>query len=236
MKHIIREIAPENAMFQTYFDDDGLTEKGGNYCYNLFIICNEGYNRLSGFNVEEYRNIQKRMENILDGFSDVEDGLTNYDGKRYTYKYIMMENDIQYNSILCHRLKKWTKNADINDSDDVAAFLSILTKKEWDSISVTGYCQGDYCEIVYCTEHYSNPRQYGEIWLGCGKEFEVIDIDENGNETDVCGGYIVADCEVRNDEDYKHLVCEWACIPIEETKLEMIENRYTRIEYTYRAV
>ena len=236
MKHIIREIAPENAMFQTYFDDDGLTEKGGNYCYNLFIICNEGYNRLSGFNVEEYRNIQKRMENILDGFSDVEDGLTNYDGKRYTYKDIMMENDIQYNSILCHRLKKWTKNADINDSDDVAAFLSILTKKEWDSISVTGYCQGDYCEIVYCAEHYSNPRQYGEIWLGCGKEFEVIDINENGNETDVYGGYIVADCEVRNDEDYKRLVCEWACIPIEETKLEMIENRYTRIEYTYRAV
>lgn len=236
MKYIIREIAPENTMFETYFDDDGLTEKGGNYCYNLFIICNEGYNRSNGFNIEEYRNIQKSAENILDGFSDVENGFTDYDGKRYTYKDIMTENGIRYNSIICHRLKKWAKNADINDSDDIADFLSILTKKKWDSIGVTGYCQGDYCKIVYCAEHHSNPRQYGEIWLGCGKEFEVIDIDENGNETDVCGGYIVADCEIRNDEDYKHLVCKWACIQPEETKLEMIENQHTYVKYTYRVV
>lgn len=230
MKYIIREIAPENAVFEPYFDDDGLTEKGGDYCYNLFIVCNGSYNRLNGFNIEEYKKIRARAENIINGFSDVEEGYIS------SYKEVMIENDIPYNSRICHKLKEWAKNADENDTDDIAAFLSILTKKEWDSISVTGYCQGDYCEIVYCAEHYSNPRQYGEIWLGCGKEFEVIDIDENGNETDVCGGYIVADCEVRNDKDYKRLVCEWACIPIEETKLEMIENRYTRIEYTYRAV
>ena len=230
MKHIIREIAPENSMFETYFDDDGLTENGGDYCYNLFIVCNEGYNRLNGFNIEEYKNIRARAENIISGFSDVENGYIT------SYKDVMIDNDIPYNSRICHKLKEWAKNADENNTDDIAVFLSILTKKEWDSIRVTGYYQGDYCEIVYCAEHHSKPRKYGEIWLGCGKEFEVIDIDENGNETDVCGGYIVADCEVRNDEDYKRLVCEWACIPIEETTLEMIENRYTRIEYTYRAV
>ena len=230
MKYIIREIAPENAMFETYFDDDGLTEKGGDYCYNLFIVCNDSYNRLNGFNIEEYKNIRARAENIINGFSDVEEGYIS------SYKEVMIENDIPYNSRICHKLKEWAKNADENDTDDIAAFLSILTKKEWDSISVTGYCQGDYCEIVYCAEHYSNPRQYGEIWLGCGKEFEVIDIDENGNETDVCGGYIVADCQVNKEDDYKNLVCEWACIPVEDTILEMIENRYTRIVYTYRAV
>lgn len=236
MKHIIREVSPENTSFESYFDDDGLTEKGGDYCYNLFIICNEGYNRLSGFNINEYKRIQERAENLLDGFSDVEDGLTDYNGKKYTYKDIMIENDIKYCSADCHKLKEWAKNADVNDTDDIAAFLSIVTKKKWDTISVSGYCQGDYCEIVYCIEHYNNPCHYGEIWLGCGKEFEVIDIDENGNETDICGGYIVADCQVNKEDDYKNLVCEWACIPVEDTILEMIENRYTRIVYTYRAV
>ena len=221
MKHIIREVSPENTSFESYFYDDGLTEKGGVYCYNLFIICNEGYNRLSGFNINEYKRIQERAENLLDGFSDVEDGLTDYNGKKYTYKDIMIENDIKYCSADCHKLKEWAKNADVNDTDDIAAFLSIVTKKKWDTISVSGYCQGDYCEIVYCTEHYNNPRHYGEIWLGCGKEFEVIDIDENGNETDIRGGYIVADCQVNKEDDYKNLVCEWACIPIEETTLEM---------------
>lgn len=230
MKHIIREIAPENTMFESYFDDDGLTEKGGDYCYNLFIICNEGYNRLNGFNIEEYKRIQERAENIINGFSDVDEGYID------TYKEVMIDNNIPYNSRLCHKLKEWTKNADSANTDDIAAFLSILTKKKWDSISVTGYCQGDYCEIVYCTEHYSNPRQYGEIWLGCGKEFEVIDIDENEEEINACGGYIVADCEVRSEKDYKRLICEWACIPIEETRLEMIQNQYTKIEYVYKAV
>lgn len=236
MKYIIREVAPEYSNFEYYFDDDGLTEKGGNYCCNLFIVCNEGWGRLSGFNPDEYKNIRATADELLDGFVDVEDGLTDYDGKRYTYKSVMTDCGIPYNSTDCHRLKEWAKDADTNNTDDIAAFLSILTKKKWDTISVTGYCQGDYCEVVYCTKHYSNPRQYGEIWLGCGKEFEVITLDEDGNEADVCGGYIVADCEVRNEKDYKQLVCEWACIPEENTTLEIIENQYTRIEYTYRAV
>ena len=80
MKYIIREIAPENAVFEPYFDDDGLTEKGGDYCYHLFIVCNGSYNRLNGFNIEEYKKIRARAENIINGFSDVEEGyISSYD-------------------------------------------------------------------------------------------------------------------------------------------------------------
>ena len=236
MKYIIREIAPEYSNLEYYFDDDGLTEKGGDYCYNLFIVRNEGWGRLSGFNLGEYKNIRATADDLLDGFVDVEDGLTDYDGKRYTYKSVMTDCGIPYNSTDCHRLKEWAKDADTNNTDDIAAFLSILTKKKWDTVGVYGYCQGDYCEIVYCTDHYSNPRQYGEIWLGCGKEFEVLAIDGDENETDVCGGFIVADCEVKREEDYKRLVCEWACIPIEEATLELIESSYTQTHYNYRQV
>jgi len=100
---------------------------------------------------------------------------------------------------------------------------------------VRGYCQGDYIEVVYCKEHHKDGvRQYGEIWLGVAKEFDTIDLDENGEEIDTCGGYIVADCQVRTDEDYKRLVCDWACIPYEETRLEMIDSSRIVIQYSYK--
>lgn len=64
--------------------------------------------------------------------------------------------------------------------------------------------------------------------MGCGKEFCVIDVDEGGNETDECYGYIIADCQARQDEDYKKLVCEWDGINEEETRLEMIDGSTTQ--------
>ena len=74
----------------------------------------------------------------------------------------------------------------------------------------------------------------GEIWLGAGKEFYTIELDENGEETDTCGGYIIADCQAWKDEDYKRLVREWAGIPEDETRLEMIDSYRTVTKYTYR--
>ena len=56
-KYIIREVPPEQTDFSYYFDDDGLTEAGGDYCYNLFIVAQS--RRSSGFNEEEYQNIYK---------------------------------------------------------------------------------------------------------------------------------------------------------------------------------
>lgn len=70
--------------------------------------------------------------------------------------------------------------------------------------------------------------------MGCGKEFCVIDVDEDGNETDKCYGYIIADCQAWKDEDYKRLVCEWAGIDEEETRLEMIDGSTTQTIYSYR--
>ena len=234
-KYIIREIAPEACDFSYYFDD-GLTEKSGDYANNLFIVCNNGHSRISGFNIDEYKRIQEKAKNLLDGFSDVEDGLISYDGHRYTYKDIMQECNIPYSSAMCHRLKVWAENADIDDVESIAEFLSIIRNEKWSVKSVCGYCQGDYCEVLTCEDRYSNPRQYGEIYLGCGKEFCVIDLDDDGEEKDRCYGFIVADCEVREEEDYKRIVSEWACIPMEETTLEMIESSHIQTVYTYKSI
>lgn len=231
IKHIIREVPPEETELSFYFDDDGLTEAGGDFCYNLFIIGDGRH--VGSFNEKAYEKIQKQAEDILDGFYDVEHPNSGYCWTSYgSYKAVMEDFGIPYNSRRCHALKEWAKDADTSEPESIAAFLTITTGKKWDVTGVCGYCQGDYVDIVYCPEHYkSGVRNYGEVWLGCAREFGVIDLDENGDECDSCYGYIVADSEARDDEDYKRLVCEWACIDESETALEMFDGYMQTAKY-----
>lgn len=233
IKHIIREVEPEACDFSFYFDNDALKAAAGDYCYNMFIV---GDRHTATFNGKEYENIQYSIDHILDGFQDVEDKVTDYDGRCYTYKDIMREYGIEYNSRKCHALKEWAKDADSSDAETVADYLTITTGKKWKTMGVSGYSQGDYVDVLYCEGFHSDEvaRACGEIWLGCGKEFCVIDVDEDGNETDKCYGYIIADCQAWHDEDYKKLVCEWAGINDEETRLEMIDGSTTQTIYSYR--
>ncbi len=231
-KHIIREVPPEDCDNSYYFDDDGLTEAGGDYCYNLFIISDS--RRLYGFNMEEYKRLREQAEAIIDGFNDVSEKYNSYYN---SYKECMEYNDIKYTSRKCHLLKEWAGYADSENPDNIAEFLTIKTGKKWETQSAHGYSQGDYVEMVYCPEHYKDGVQsYGEIYLGAYKEFCVVDLDEAGTEIDTCYGFYVADCQVKTEEDYKKLVCEWEGIKEEETSLEMIESRKQYTKYEYKEV
>lgn len=236
IKYIIREYEPDSACLEWYFDDDGLSEAGGDYLYTLFILPTR---HSCGFNGEEWKNVQSKARGIIEDFALTEeyirDGMVYRDGKRPTYKEVMEDYGIAYNPTKCHKMKEWAKNADADNVDDVVEFLTFKTGHKWEWTSVCGYCQGDYVKLVYCPEHYKNGvENYGEVWLGCAKEFSVIYLDDNGEESDSVGGYIIADCEASDDEDYKRLVCEWACIPEDETQLEMIDGYHTYTKYTYR--
>lgn len=240
IKHIIREVAPECSDFEFYFEDDGLTSASGDFCNNLFIL---GGRRCGDFNMTEYKDIQNTMRGIIDGFSDVAEGYKDY---FQSYKAVMDYYKVPYTSRRCRDLKQWAPNGDEDDPESVALYLTIVTGKKWDVMGVCGYCQGDYVEVVYCKDHYKNGvRNYGEIWLGCGKEFCVIDVEdyaepeEDGDdpeykEVSSCYGYIVADCEAWRDTDYKVLVCDWAGIDFDETRLELIDDCHTYTKYSYR--
>lgn len=235
IKNIVREVPGEQAELSFYFDGDCYNENSGDYNNTVFIVCNDRGHRY-GLNIDEYNRIVERAEGISEGFYDVEhkDAWTNYE----TYKEVMQDWSIDYTSHKCHLLKEWYNGGgDVDDADSIAEFLTITTGKTWDVQAVHGYCQGDYCEVVYCADNYSDKKTaktFGEVWLGCAKEFCVIDLDENGEETDSCYGYIVADCEAWHDEDYKRLVCEWAGIDPEETRLEMIDSYSTVTKCEYR--
>ena len=240
INYVVREMSPEAADLNYAFGD-GLTERGGDWNYNLFIVTD---NRHTGFNEKTYADVQREAEYLIDGFSDIADKDFCYYS---SYKDVMRRLDIPYNPRKCHTLKAWVKDADVAEPDDIAAYLTITTGKKWNCIGVSGYCQGDCVEVVYCEDHYKkeSAQYYGEVWLGCAKGFLVIDVEnyadgEDGetgyDEMDSCGGYIVADCQARRDEDYKRLVCQWADIPENETVLELIDwnSVHTYTHYGYR--
>lgn len=240
IRNIIREIEPEACDFSYYFDNDGIREAGGDFCYNLFIVSFDRWNRVEGFQADVYREIVREIENIYDAFQEVKENAGKI-GYYSSYKEAMNFNGLNYNPRLCHALKDFfldpaNDGNDLNDPETVAAYLTITTGRPWDVVSARGYCQGDFCSVVYCKDFHKEPQAYGEIYLGAGKEFCVIDLDDDGNELDAVYGYIVADCQAWKDEDYKRLVCEWAGIKPEETELQMIDydTRRTIVKYDYR--
>lgn len=236
--HIVREVPPEECDFQFAFDDDGLSAASGDYNNTLFILYRDRWT-MRGINATEYNKILTIAEQVHDDFSCLEDGTNSFYGADdVTYKDIMIDNGIIYNSHKCHLLREWSKNVDNINPDDMAVFLSITKGGKWQCTSATGYCQGDYVDIIYCDGHYTkeSARAYGEIYLGAAKEFCVIDLDENGEEKDSCYGYFIADSQAWKNEDYKKLVCEWANIDPEFTKLEMISGSHTCTKYEYRTV
>ena len=232
-KYIIREISPESCDINIMFDDDGLTAASGNFNNTLFILYYDHF-RYNGFNYDEYKEISDKIDNFLDDF-------TEYRQPGETRKDVMNYYGLKYNPSLCHKLTEYAKKTPyISSPDQVAEYLTITTKKEWKTIGVHGYCQGDFVTVLYCTDNYTDKaaEMYGEYFLGCYKEFCVISLDENENEIDSCYGYFVADCQLEkwDDSEYKKIVCEYAGIPENETRLELIEGSYTTIYYNYKVV
>lgn len=230
IKHIFREVSPEATDFSFYFDDDGIKEAGGDFCYNLFIVQRERYGRLYGFQIDEYREIARELYNVADDFDNVPGAYTP------SFKQVMKDYGLHYTPQRCHALKElvFDDEFDSENPETVAAYLTIKTGKAWDVASARGYSQGDYCQVVYCKDFHEEPKAYGEIWLGAGREFEYIALDDDGNEIERVGGYIIADCQAWRDEDYKRLLCEWEGVKPEETALEMIDGSHTWTEYEYR--
>ena len=235
IKNIIRECSPETTELSFYFDGDCYNENSGDYNNTVFIVQRD-WDRVSGYNIDEYKRIMDRADEIASGFHDVENGTVYLNGYKPTFKDVMQEQGLDFSPSICHKLREWAKGANVDKPAHVAAYLTVTTGKTWDVQSVYGYCQGDYAEVVYCTDNYKqeSAKTLGEVWLGCAKEFGVIEVDENGEEGDSCWGYIVADCEARTDADYKRLVCEWAGIKPEETRLEMIDGYSVQTVYSYR--
>ena len=243
-KYVFKEVEPEGSCSENYFDTDIFSESSGNYNNTLFILYVDHRN-LYGINNKEAKNIFENIHYLFNDFEYVKKGAYNDDGKLYTFKQAMEENGIKYNSVKCKKLKDLYMQYDysgcpIYDFDILACWLSIMTNKTWKAIEIYGYCQGDYATVIYCTEAYTKEHatNYGEIFLGCCKEFMLVDLDENGQEIEEtsCCGFYVADNEIHHDEDYKTVLCNYEGLKPEETKVLLISGQTVKTEYTYEEI
>ena len=242
MKYIIKEVPAEQADFSTYFDDDGLTSAGGDYCYNLFIVAQSRDRK--GFNEKEYQSVLSEIEEIIEHCDDIlsESEYANYPSVEKLLKDYGLEMTSLNFFDWCREKPSspygnYFNNLEAFPEEGVAKYLTIKTGKEWGTDSAHGYYQGDYVKMVYCKEHYTNGVKHcGEIWLGAGKEFSITFLNEEGEEDYTVYGYIVADSQAWQDEEYKRLVCKWEGIDEAETELQMIDGQHTTTNYEYRTV
>ena len=148
-KIIAKELHPSHVDFGYYFDDDGLKSISGKNC--AVYIVPAGRRRYNGFNMEEYQEIERQAQAVID---DYEEGFP-----------------------IDEALKEWVEYADPYSTRDIAEFLTITTGEEWNVKAFTGYHQGDYCEVVYCVNRYTPEHitEIGKFWLGCGTEFCIDD-------------------------------------------------------------
>lgn len=168
MKKIIaKELNPSHVDFSFYFDNDGLKSIGGENCAVYIVPADRRRN--SGFNMDEYREIEQTADSLIETFREVSPKNEYYP----TYKEAMLSHNIEYTSRRCRLLKEWAEYANPYDTSYIAEFLTITTGEEWAVRSFTGYSQGDYCEVVYCVSRYTPEHitEIGMFWLGCGAEF-----------------------------------------------------------------
>lgn len=245
IKYVIREVPAEWAEFRDYFDGDGLTDRSGDYCNNLFIIDRDGWRNYSGFNIDEFKRVQKRAEDIIEEFECLRgEGWT--DGSYNSFKECMVDCGIPYNPRKCHALKEWAIDADADNPKVIAEFLTLTTGKAWRVSSAYGHNRGDHVQVIYCDGHYTEKGAIaaGEIYLGAATEFCVIEVSDyqkadggeepTYTELDSCYGYFVADSEAWEAEDYKRIVCDGADISADEAQIELIDRYTTRTIYNYR--
>jgi hypothetical protein len=191
-----KEVNPAQVDFSFYFDDDGLKSVGGENCAVYIIPADR--NRYTGFNMDEYEEIEQQAQAVID---DYEDG------------YPIEET-----------LKEWVEYADPYNTTDIADYLTITTGEEWTVKAFTGYSQGDYCEVVYCINHYTpeHINEIGKFWLGCGTEFCIDD----------CYGYYVPDTiRWREGNELRQYLADcYGCKP-EELEIYLYDGEHIVTDY-----
>lgn len=215
-KIIARELAPDCVDFSSYFDDEALKNISGENCA-VYIPRSRS---TAGFNSEEYASLVNEAENIIDEYNN---------GSTITAacEYALNGNDferIRNNTHKLHALKKWAENANTNNVDAIAKYLTITTGETWKTRTFSGYSQGDWCEVVYCPTHHSTEwiNEIGYFWLGCGTEFIIDD----------CGGYFVLDTiRWTEGEPLRALLAEYAGCNAEDLEVHLYAGEHTVTEY-----
>ena len=245
-KYIAIQQSPETFDFDIFTDCDCIRSAGGLNC-EVFVIGDRGD---CYFNKTDYETICNTIDELVGEFDELtyakDNGWSRAEIEEYHYyhSYKDIINDVlrdkryrKYSPLLVKKLKAFAENYDYNSVEQVAEFLTITTGMEWECETYKGYCQGDYCELIYCADKQS--KEYmdliGNGAVGCVTEFSIsenpIDIDGKDvdeiieeAEVDCCYGFYLTDHDVWNEEKCKAELAELAECKLDEIAVITIEN------------
>lgn len=211
-----------NPDFSNYFDCDLYSKAAGDYCFTVFGVTGD-YGRFSSdLNADDFKAITGELDNIMNDIDDV--------GYYYnSVKEVMADYGITYSPKKAHMLKEL---ANISDSvKQLCVYLTVKTGRPWTTRAARGYSQGDYADMIYCSDFYTEHDIdiVADLYMGCAKEFSITDSDN-----DTVYGYFVADCQAHTNNDYKTIVCNMADLDPDNVIMELIDDVKTITVPSYR--
>ena len=208
--YVFKELPPESMDRELYLDDEYYNE-------TVYIVSDDRYDIIgNNLNLDEFKKIQKKAEYIEENL--------NKENSLDENKDIIESSGLEYSPALFGELMNWKEHY-TSRLEGMAEYLSITTKREWDTYYVTGYVQGDYCYVIFREDaiNSTEAKELGEIYLGCAREFSLTKLADDGTEEDeLCRGYIVADSKAWDETGYKKVLCEMEGLNPNEVRLEMI--------------
>lgn len=242
-KYIAVQVAPEAVDYDYLYNDDYITGSEGME-YAVIGLSNDYYREDAFLNADLYKEINQAIEEIEEAFEDIRTGEGWYSSFYSSYKDAVsdiLNKYCTYSPRLVADLKKLFKH-----DYTVAEFLTVITRKRWTEQGFRGYCQGDYCTLIYCEEVHKDDyiNILGEAAVGCVSEFSV---SENRIETE--GRAIDNIIEEARTESYfgiyccdddlwgghgRELIAEQIGAKPDEVEILTIEGSRTVVHYDYK--
>lgn len=219
-KIIFREVEPECFEADCLYDDDFIRGKGGDGYENgiLYIVTGDDY---AVTNKQEWEALCNLVDNVATDFYDLMNGNGYY---FRTFKEICNYYGIKYSPVMVHKLKKFAESYDDRSMEDIAEYLTITTGEEWETYTVTGYCQGDYATGIYCEGHYTDEALELYVGAAAGTVTEFCRIDGD----DECWGYYVTNDIKWNEDKLRNYLASMEGDKPENIQIELF-NGYSQV-------
>lgn len=184
-KIIAREVPPQDIDFSDYFDNDVFTNAAGENCA-VFVFGSKYISKqdCASFCYDDFEQVYNVFQELAFLLED-EIGETE---KINIVKDFFQDKDKTESEI--ENIVSFFEMVDIYSTSDFVKFLTYYTGKKYLAKTFSGYCQGDYCTVIYCESEYSTEQieEIGNMYLGCATEYVIDDV----------GGFFVTD-DVRFD-------------------------------------
>lgn len=219
-KIIFREVEPECFEADCLYDNDFIRGKGGDGYENgiLYIVTGDDY---AVTNKQEWEALCNLVDNIVSDFNALMENDHYY---FRNYKEVLRYYGIKYSPVIVHKLKKFVESYDDRSYEDIAAYLTITTGKQWETYTVTGYSQGDYATGIYCTKYYNDDALELYVGAAAGTVSEFCRIEEN----DTCYGFFVPDSIKWNEDKLREYLAGMEGDKPENITIELF-NGYSQV-------